>query len=48
MSGEMNLDALQDAVVNFAHEREWEQFHLILFVRERISVSMKRYWRNWI
>jgi len=23
----MNLDALQDAVVNFAHEREWEQFH---------------------
>jgi dCTP diphosphatase len=27
MSGEMNLDALQDAVVNFAHEREWEQFH---------------------
>lgn len=27
MSGEVNLDALQDAVVNFAHEREWEQFH---------------------
>lgn len=23
----MNLDALQDAVVSFAHEREWEQFH---------------------
>lgn len=23
----MDLDALQDAVINFAHEREWEQFH---------------------
>jgi NTP pyrophosphatase (non-canonical NTP hydrolase) len=27
MSDGMDLDALQDAVINFAHEREWEQFH---------------------
>jgi NTP pyrophosphatase (non-canonical NTP hydrolase) len=27
MSEKMNVDGLQDAVVNFAHEREWEQFH---------------------
>jgi dCTP diphosphatase len=27
MSDEMRLDTLQDIVVSFAHEREWEQFH---------------------
>jgi NTP pyrophosphatase (non-canonical NTP hydrolase) len=27
MSDGTDLDALQNAVTNFAHEREWEQFH---------------------
>jgi len=27
MSESADLDTLQNAVVNFAHERDWEQFH---------------------
>lgn len=27
MSSSINLDVLQDIVINFAHEREWEPFH---------------------